>query len=204
MIYGIATESSGVAFLSGPKLQRDRASHCAGRQKSHLQQMRHVFLVCATILLLLLLSVWFSLSDSLILPSVLWCCWLGGTTSIQPVKNLSGEVLAWLSVWSKVQHMASWCYCHSVSCFSKIWYQLTRVVPDNGPLNACVCVCVYHWQMCFVCTVHIRWTWQFQFHCNYCSTLMVSLQLGCYFLSSVGFALLSGITVAICSRFILC
>ena len=22
------------------------------------------------------------------------------------------------------------------------WYRLTRVVPDNGPLNGCVCVCV--------------------------------------------------------------
>ena len=34
---------------------------------------------------------------------------------------------------------------HTVSCFSKIqiglpfWYRLTRVVPDNGPLNGCVC-----------------------------------------------------------------
>jgi len=36
----------------------------------------------------------------------------------------------------------------TVFCFSKIqigslfWYQLTRVVPDKGPLNGCVCVCV--------------------------------------------------------------
>jgi len=36
----------------------------------------------------------------------------------------------------------------TVSCFSKIqiglpfWYQLTRVVPEKGPLNGCVCVCV--------------------------------------------------------------
>ena len=36
----------------------------------------------------------------------------------------------------------------TVSCFSKIqidftfWYQLTRVIPDKGPLNRCVCVCV--------------------------------------------------------------
>jgi len=36
----------------------------------------------------------------------------------------------------------------TVSCFSKIqigfpfWYWLTRVVPDKGPLNVCVCVCV--------------------------------------------------------------
>jgi len=34
----------------------------------------------------------------------------------------------------------------TVSCFSKIqigfpfWYWLTRVVPDKGPLNGCVCV----------------------------------------------------------------
>jgi len=36
----------------------------------------------------------------------------------------------------------------TVSCFSKIqigftfWYRLTWVVPDKGPLNVCVCVCV--------------------------------------------------------------
>ena len=37
----------------------------------------------------------------------------------------------------------------TVSCFSKIqigfllfWYRLTRVVPDKGPLNVCVCVVV--------------------------------------------------------------
>ena len=35
----------------------------------------------------------------------------------------------------------------TVSCFSKIqlglpfWYWLTRVVPEKGPLNRCVCVC---------------------------------------------------------------
>ena len=34
----------------------------------------------------------------------------------------------------------------TVSCFSKIqiglrfWYRLTRVVPEKGPLNGCVCV----------------------------------------------------------------
>ena len=31
----------------------------------------------------------------------------------------------------------------TISCYSKIWYQLTWVVPpDKGPLNGCVCVCV--------------------------------------------------------------
>jgi len=35
----------------------------------------------------------------------------------------------------------------TVSCFSKIqigftfWYRLTRVVPEKGLLNRCVCVC---------------------------------------------------------------
>ena len=37
----------------------------------------------------------------------------------------------------------------TVSCFSKsrlvfpFWYRLTQVVPDKGPLDGCVCVCVY-------------------------------------------------------------
>ena len=64
--------------------------------------------------------------------------------------KLSGGVLAWLSVWSEVQT----CIIMSklmplpltVSCFSKIqigftflWYRLTWVVPEKGPLNGCVC-----------------------------------------------------------------
>jgi len=38
----------------------------------------------------------------------------------------------------------------TVSCFLKIqiglpfWYQLTRVVPEKGPLNGCVCVYNVH------------------------------------------------------------
>ena len=35
--------------------------------------------------------------------SVLRHCWLGGRKVIQPVRKLSGGVLAWLSAWSKVQ-----------------------------------------------------------------------------------------------------
>jgi len=57
-------------------------------------------------------------------------------------------VLAWLSVWSEVQTYIwpSWCHCHSLSLASvksrlvlPFWYRLTRVVPDKGPLNGCVC-----------------------------------------------------------------
>jgi len=69
-------------------------------------------------------------------------------------KKLSGGVLAWLSVWSEVQT----CILAqlmpllvTVSCSSKIqiglpfWYWLTRVVPEKGPLNGCVCACECEW-----------------------------------------------------------
>jgi len=64
-------------------------------------------------------------------------------------KKLSGGVLAWLSVWSKVQTYiwTSWCHCHSLSLASvksrlvlPFWYRPTRVVLEKGPLNGCVCV----------------------------------------------------------------
>ena len=94
-----------------------------------------------------------SLHHLLELPSLLWRCWLGSRKGIRPVKKMSSEVLAWLSVWSKVQTCTwpSWCHCHSLSLASvksrlvlPFWYcRLTRVVPDKGPLNGCVCVCVH-------------------------------------------------------------
>ena len=61
-------------------------------------------------------------------------------------KKLSGGVLAWLSVWGKVQTCIwpSWCHCHSLSLASvksrlviPFWHRLTRVVLDKGPLNVC-------------------------------------------------------------------
>ena len=67
-------------------------------------------------------------------------------------KKLSRGVLAWLSVSSEVQSCIwpSWCHCHSLSLASvksrlvvPFWYRLTWVVPEKGPLNACVCVCSY-------------------------------------------------------------
>ena len=66
-------------------------------------------------------------------------------------KKLSG-LLAWLSVWSKVQTCIwpSWCPCYSLylaSIKSRLvllfWYQLTQVVQEKGLLNVCVCVCVW-------------------------------------------------------------
>ena len=67
-------------------------------------------------------------------------------------KKLSGGVLTWLSVWSEVLTCIcpSWCHCHSLSLASvksrlvlPFWYRLTWVVPEKGPLNGCVCVCIY-------------------------------------------------------------
>ena len=95
--------------------------------------------------------IWFDVF-AITLPSVLCRCWLGGRKSIQPVKKLSGGVLAWLSVWSEVQTCIwpSWCHYHSLSLalvksrlVLPFWYWLTRVVPDKGSLNRCVCICQY-------------------------------------------------------------
>ena len=99
-------------------------------------------------------SVLFSTTkDYNVVPSVLWRCCLGGRKGIRPVENW--VVGCWhgylLSVWSEVQTCIwpSWCHCHSLSLASvksrlvlHFWYRLTRVVPDKGPLNGCVCVCV--------------------------------------------------------------
>jgi len=47
--------------------------------------------------------------------------WEGGQEGQPACKNLSGEVLAWLSVWSEVQTIckwSSWCHCHPSSLAS--------------------------------------------------------------------------------------
>ena len=73
---------------------------------------------------------------------------------------LSGGLLAWLSVWSKVQtcRWPSWCHCHSLSLASVIswlvlpfWYRFTRVlvVPDNRAVQR-VFVYVTSWR---------KWNW---------------------------------------------
>ena len=83
-------------------------------------------------------------------PSVLWRCWLGGRKGIWPVKNLSGGVLAWLSLERDADlHMAQLMPLPlTVSCFSKIQISFTFLVPSHmgGPGKRAVkrmCVCVY-------------------------------------------------------------
>ena len=62
-------------------------------------------------------------------------------------KKLSGGVLEWLSGWSEVQTCILPSGCHSLSLASiksrlvfPFWYWLTRVVPEKGLLNGCVCM----------------------------------------------------------------
>jgi len=86
-------------------------------------------------------------------PSMLWRCWLGVRKRMRPVKNLSDEVLAWLSVWSELQTIcmwSSWCHFHPIiSCFIKIQIGLTCLVPacpscpGKRPLNGCLSVMRY-------------------------------------------------------------
>ena len=57
--------------------------------------------------------------------------------------------------------MQTRCHCHSLSPASvksrlvlPFWYRLTRVVPEKGPLNGCVCVCLMHISIAQLCTLH--------------------------------------------------
>ena len=96
-------------------------------------------------------------------------------------KKLSGGVLAWSSVWSEMQTWIwpSWCHCHSLSLASvksrlvlPCWYQLTHVVLDKGPLNGCVCVCLYD--------TSLRWAPSLGSHCDATRTCCwACLQLVC-------------------------
>ena len=62
-------------------------------------------------------------------------------------KKLRGGVLAWLSVWSKMQKIfiwSSWCHCHPIICCSSkiqnglpFWCWLTQVVLERQPLSGC-------------------------------------------------------------------
>ena len=87
---------------------------------------------------------------------MLWRCWLGSRKGIWPVKKLSGEVLAWLSVWSELQ-----------TCICSSWFHCS---PGKGPLNGCVCVALHFCGCQFSNYIFISllepsesrcWLWQF-------------------------------------------
>ena len=115
-----------------------------GRHLLSLGRRRNQFVTC--LFIVMYRSSCFSFQSllmavpSVLLSSVLRRCWLGVRKSIWPLKKLSVDVLAWLSVWSEVQMIciwSSWCHCHPIiSCFIKIW--LTQVVLEKRLLNGCL------------------------------------------------------------------
>ena len=117
-----------------------------------------------------------------VLPSVLWGCWLGGRKGTHRQKA-SGGVLAGLSVWSKVQTCIwpSWCHCHSLSLASVksrlvlyFWYRPTQGSPGKGAIKR-VCVCVSEVQTCI---------WPSWCHCHSLSLASVKSRL--VYLSGTG------------------
>ena len=97
-------------------------------------------------------------------PSVLLHCWLGSRKGIRHVKTEwwgAGMVIC-LELGADL-HMAQLTPLPlTISCFSKsrlvlpFWYRLTQVVPEKGPLNGCVCVCVLLHSTCNVLNVCIK------------------------------------------------
>ena len=88
---------------------------------------------------------------SMILPLVLWRCWLGGRKGIRPVKTKQwGTGVVICLEWCADLHMAQLIpLTLTVSCFSKIQIGFTFLVPAHSgspgkrPLNGGVCALVY-------------------------------------------------------------
>ena len=108
------------------------------RIKQHVEWSIMTMVLSCTFMTYLLtyLCIYLVLILFVLLPSVLWHCWLGVRKSIRPVKI---EVLAWFPVWSDEQMISiwsNWCHFHPViSCF------ITQVVLEKRPLNECLSFC---------------------------------------------------------------
>ena len=93
---------------------------------------------------------------SVLVPSVLWRCWLGGRKGIRPVKNeWWGVGVVVCLEWGAGLHMAQLIHCHSLSLAPiksrlvlPFWYRLTQVVLEKRPLNGCS---IYTKQCSIVC-----------------------------------------------------
>jgi len=92
--------------------------------------------------------------NTILLPSLLWRCWLSSRKGIRPVKTKSWVVRYWRGylAWSKVQMIciwSSWCHCHPIISYSSkiqnglpFLCRLTQVVLEKRPLNGCSVVVV--------------------------------------------------------------
>jgi len=123
----------GLSWLSG-------LLHCNGGHKA-IMEFSHGRCVLTFILILISIPLFHSRLKTFLF------CKSFSSSGLTP----RGGVLAWLSDWSEVQTCIwpSTYHCYSLSLasvksrlFLPFWYWLTRVVPDKGPLNRCVCVCV--------------------------------------------------------------
>ena len=83
------------------------------------------------------MDVFFNYYNVPIVPSVLWCCWLGGRKGIWPVKNWVVACCRGYLPGARMQTCLrpSWCHCHSLSLASvkfrlvlPFWYWLTWVL----------------------------------------------------------------------------
>ena len=89
--------------------------------------------------------MWCYFCSELIVPSVLWCCWLGGRKGIRPVKHW--VVGCWRGYLSGARCRLAYGPADATATLASVksrlvlpfWYLLTQVVPDKGPLNVRVC-----------------------------------------------------------------
>ena len=82
---------------------------------------------------------------TVLIPSVLWYCWLGNRKGIRPVKNWvvgAGVVicLEW-GAYGPADATATQSLALVKSRLAlPFWFWLTWVVPEKWPLNGCVCI----------------------------------------------------------------
>ena len=131
---------------------------------------------------------------------MLWRCQLGDRKGIRPVKNwvvgcwhdyLPGAGMIICLEWGATCILPSWCHCHLLSLVSVksrlvylSGYRLTKVVPDKGPLNVRLCVCVYcnklfsYPSQISVPSLSAYFSlWEYMFRCA--DGVVLELQVGC-------------------------
>ena len=110
----------------------------------------------------------------IILPSVLWRCWLSIRKGIWPVKTEWWG--AGVVIWSEVQTCTqlSWCHCHSLSLASVksrlVFTFLVPAHPGSPGKRAVKCVCVNSTINTELFTMYCRKTVYCECYSRYCLT----------------------------------